>query len=210
MLIFFYSMVDLGFAQPSPLSQHQTGTHNRQNQQTPNQTVQMTDIHDIKPPIPPRFNPIILYGALAGITLVIGILLLWYVWKKRKKKFIQQELVRLSPEEVAFQSLDDIMDIEFQEGKLFYFKLSAILRQYIEGRFGFNALEMTTEELLPKIEELNIPRELKQGVKELCKSADTIKFAGLPAIQSKMQEDWNFVRKFVIQTTEKKETPSVN
>ena len=87
------------------------------------------------------------------------------------------------------------------DGKEFHFRLSAILRTYIQGRYGINAPEMTTEEFVPRIADLGIPRELRKCLKSLCRTSDPVKFAGVHAVESEMRKDLMFVRNFVRQTT---------
>jgi hypothetical protein len=164
-------------------------------------TVQMTDIHDIKPPEKIGVNFTLLYYVL-GTILMLALLAILFIWfRKRKKKIKEKEIVVLPPDEAAFASLDELTEVERIDGKTFYFRLSAILRTYIYERYGINAPEMTTEEFLPHIEKLELPGELKKGVRALCHSADPVKFAGLSAVQTVMENDLNFVRNFVKQTT---------
>ncbi len=59
---------------------------------------------------------------------------------------------------------------------------------------------MTTEELLPAIPALPIDRELASGLKDLLRSTDPVKFAGVPVTQEKMREDMTFARHFVEST----------
>ena len=92
------------------------------------------------------------------------------------------------------------MDVENMDGKAFYFSLSNILRAYIQARYTINALEMTTEELLPKIDVLDLNKEMHQELKALLRSTDPVKFAGVPAAVSKMREHLYFVRNFIVQT----------
>lgn len=60
--------------------------------------------------------------------------------------------------------------------KEYYTKLTNTLRQYIEERFGFNAMEMTSSEI---IESLNVTgdRTMIDELKELFQTADLVKFA---------------------------------
>ena len=88
------------------------------------------------------------------------------------------------------------------DSKQFYFDLSAILRRYIERRYEIPASEMTTEELLPRVNRLPLKAELAQLLKAFCRGADPIKFAGVCAEQNRMAQDLSFARDFVRQTTE--------
>jgi hypothetical protein len=163
---------------------------------------QMTDIHDIRPPVPvgidaPWLVPVLL--TLAGAALLAA---LFFWWRRhRKKRTIETIVPELPPEMIAKQALDGIGDVRGQDGKAFYFRLSAILRRYIFGRFGVGAPEMTTEEFLPCIDRLAIDRELARQLKQLCRAMDPVKFAGKRVDEKQMEQDLFFVRGFVRQTT---------
>ena len=88
------------------------------------------------------------------------------------------------------------------DGKTFYFRLSAIVRQYVSGRFGVGAVEMTTEEFLPCIDRLNTEGDLARRLKQLCRAMDPVKFGGAVAMEKQMEEDLLFAREFVRKTTQ--------
>ncbi len=162
----------------------------------------MTDIHDIRPPVPMGVDaawlmPVLL--TLAGVFILAA--LIWWWRHHRKKRTIETIVPELPPEMVAMQALDAISDVRGQEGKAFYFRLSAILRQYIFGRFGVGAPEMTTEEFLPCINRLPLDRELSRQLKDLCRAMEPVKFAGGTTVEKQMEADFFFVRAFVRQTT---------
>jgi hypothetical protein len=163
--------------------------------------VPMTDIHDIKPlEILVADWSLLLY--ILGAVLILAVIgTAIYYWKKTRNRKRTPVEVPVLPHEAALRSLDAFADVENMDGKVFYFSLSSILRTYIQARYGINALEMTTEELLPKIDILGLSREMHQELKNLIRSTDPVKFAGVPASVSKMREHLYFVRNFVTQTT---------
>ena len=66
------------------------------------------------------------------------------------------------------------------EGAVAY-ELSAILRRYLEARFGFRAWRMTTGEVLRALPpELSSLRAVEQSVREVLEASDLVKFAGEP------------------------------
>jgi len=160
----------------------------------------MTDIHDIKP------LEILATDWLSWLLYLLGAALttaaIWAAisyWKRfRNRKPVSVEVTVL-PHEAALKLLDGLTDVENMDGKAFYFSLSNILRSYIQARYGINALEMTTEELLPKIDLLDLGREMHQELKTLIRSADPVKFAGVPARVSKMRQHLDFVKNFIYQ-----------
>ncbi len=162
----------------------------------------MTDIHDIQPPVSvgidaPWLVPVLLALAAAAI-LAAG----WWFWKKQKKdRAIETIVPELPPEMTAMQALDEIADVRRLDGKTFYFRLSAILRQYVFGRFAVGAPEMTTEEFMPCIDRLNMDKDLAQRLKGLCRAMDPVKFGSETAVEKQMETDLLFAREFVRKTT---------
>lgn len=161
----------------------------------------MTDIHDIQPLVPVGMDRIwIIYGlTAAGIGLLTIALFLY--WKKRNGKQTTIPAAPLiPPHEAALEALAEISDTKQMDGRRFYFRLSFILRQYIHGRYGVGAPEMTTEEFLPRIDRLDLSDTLQKELKTLCRSSDPIKFAGRPAEEGRMEKDLFFARTFVEKT----------
>lgn len=161
----------------------------------------MTNIHDIKPPEPAGFDPSILWYVLAAVAALAIIGLLIFLWKRRTRRIKLKTTPSLLPEEAALLALDELLDVENINGKDFYFRLSSILRHYINDRYEINAPEMTTEELLPKVDRLGIDKTLVQSLRELFHASDPVKFAGVHSVASRMENDLAFGRKFVKETT---------
>jgi len=164
--------------------------------------IEMSDIHDIKPPEKIGYDLKWLYYLLSGILIAVLLMGIFFFFKYRKKKITEKQMIMLSPDELALKLLDELPDTDNIEGKRFYFNLSAILRNYIQGRYKINAPEMTTEELIPKIDTFGLDRELNQQLRALLHSADPVKFAGVPTVQNKMRNDLLFVIDFVKKTRE--------
>jgi hypothetical protein len=168
----------------------------------PNAPAPMLDIHDIQPPVSvgidaPWLVPVLL-GLAAAAILAAG----WWFWKKHKKdRSIETIVPELPPEMTAMQALGEIADVRRLDGKAFYFRLSAILRQYVFGRFAVGAPEMTTEEFIPCINRLNMDKSLAQRLKGLCRTMDPVKFGSETAVEKQMETDLMFAREFVKKTT---------
>ena len=71
-------------------------------------------------------------------------------------------------------------DAEAQQ--LYFSQLTDILRTYLHERFGFNAMEMTTREIIEQLQKIN-DREALLELKNVLQTADLVKFARLsPAL----------------------------
>jgi len=160
----------------------------------------MTDIHDIKPLESPGVSPMPFLYVLASLSLIALLAVLFIVWNRRRNRQAGDEAVIVPPEEIAFAALDDLAGARLTD-RVFYYRLSAILRGYMAGRHGINALEMTSEQLIPQIEHMAIDREHQQALRDLIRSTDPIKFAGFPATEEKTGSDLGFVRQYVQLTT---------
>jgi hypothetical protein len=172
---------------------------------------QMTDIHDIKALEDVEARPVWILWLL-GILVVAGLLawLLRYLIKGRKKDAAPTLVPQRPPEETAMGLLNELSDVRLFEGRLFYFRLLAILRRYIFERFGLGAPEMTTEEFLPEIKRIDLAEDLAGRLRELCRFSDPIKFAGRSATEKAMQAHLDFAREFVTRTTPPPEAESAS
>jgi hypothetical protein len=170
----------------------------------------MTDIHDIKPALAMGHDLRWLYWALATLVLLALAALVWRQWRKRTRPAATDRTTPppLPPDTEALKQLDALAADGGLDPKQLYFRLSAIVRRYIERRFSIPAAEMTTEELLPRMDRLPVAPELAQTLKSFCRAADPIKFAGAPADTNRLAHDLAFARDFVHRTSVPEEPAS--
>jgi len=162
----------------------------------------MTDIHDIKPALTVGHDLRWVFWALAVLAFLVLAALAWRRWKKRTRPAATQSAPPPRPPDAeALQLLDALAAEGNLDPKQFYFRLSAVVRRYIERRFNFPAAEMTTEELLPRVDRLPMTPELVQTLKAFCRAADPVKFAGAPAEPGRMARDLAFARDLVHRTS---------
>lgn len=167
----------------------------------------MTDIHDIKPlevfgldPAVASMVVCVLLAVLAAVT-VIGFL----AWWSRRRRAAVTVLPELSPDERALDALRRLKASGLLPERILYFRLTALFREYLRGRFDINAPEMTTEELLPLYGKLELDSELHGAGREFLGSSDLVKYAGVPADAEKIARHVGFVETFVYRTTPAKE-----
>ena len=86
---------------------------------------------------------------------------------------------KVLPHQRAMQEIEQIKAdkmVMSDDQKAYYTKLTDTLRKYIEERFGFNAMEMTSTEIIMKLQETG-DRKMIDELRELFMTADLVKFA---------------------------------
>lgn len=162
----------------------------------------LTDIHDILPPVAVGIHLAWVTPLLLALTAAVILAAAFWLWKKRRTgRQIETIVPELPPEMTAMRALDAIGDVGRFDPRTFYFRLSAILRQYISGRFALRAPEMTTEEFLPCIDELVVDRTLARQLQLLMRAMDPVKFGAETTAQHQLAADLRFAREFVAKTT---------
>ena len=191
----------LGAAAVQPVASNSAAPPPNQGQPQ-EQSPEMTDIHDIKPPLPVALVRNWIFYAIAAVLLLCLAAIGWWLWRKKKNDdHIETAAAPLPPEVTARRMLGQLTDIHHIGGREFYFRLSLIIRRYIYERYAVGAPEMTSEEFLPRIDGLSLEHELQIQLKELIHRSDPIKFAGVSAMERQMQDDLDFAYRFVDQTT---------
>ena len=86
---------------------------------------------------------------------------------------------RIAPHKLAMQKIEQIREdklVQSEDSKEYYTQLTEALRQYISERFGFNAMEMTSTEIIEHLEKDNDQEALAE-LRQLFQTADLVKFA---------------------------------
>lgn len=86
---------------------------------------------------------------------------------------------KLPPHQVALQEIDRIKEEKSwqrDDPKLYYTELTDALRSYMEERFGFNAKEMTSDEIIERLNE-QPDKEWINELRALFSMSDLVKFA---------------------------------
>ncbi|MFQ5965143.1 MAG: hypothetical protein ACE5KZ_12790 [Candidatus Scalinduaceae bacterium] len=169
-----------------------------------------SDIRDIRPPVVLQKNYSRLYIVIAIVFGVLGIVgtIIMYFYNRRHKK-IDFVPLPLSAHEIAYNELDSLRAlnlISIVQIKEYYYRLSNIVRHYIENRFRLMAPERTTEEFLT---EMAITDKLEVKHKELISNflehCDLVKFAGYGPDSQEIENAYNSAKKLVDETREVKE-----
>lgn len=86
---------------------------------------------------------------------------------------------KLPPHKEAMKLIEEIKankNIQREDPKLYYTELTDVIRTYIAERFGFNAMEMTSAEIIEQLLQVKDKDSLKD-LKYLFETADLVKFA---------------------------------
>ena len=86
---------------------------------------------------------------------------------------------RLLPHQKAMKEIEQIKAnkmVSSENSKEYYTKLTDTLRKYIEERYGFNAMEMTSSEIIEKLMASQDQKALDE-LRQLFTTADLVKFA---------------------------------
>ena len=106
------------------------------------------------------------------------------------------------PWEIALESLQRLKTRKLWEQGLekdYFTELTDILREYLYGRFGINAMEMTTRQIMDKIYESDL-RDKRDYVKQILNVADFVKFAKVRPLPADSIAAYDNAVKFVEET----------
>ena len=151
-------------------------------------TISVDTTQAFRPLMPPIEHPVTMkemFPWLLGLLILVIVgLAVWYFVKNRKPKLDENgEPVKgpsMPPYDKAIGDLESLKQQKlWQAGKLkeYYSGLTDIAREYIEGQFQVNAVEMTTDDILREVRDLHFDEALYGKLKSTMELADLVKFA---------------------------------
>jgi hypothetical protein len=170
-------------------------------------------IKDLVPPMGiPGWDRQWLWIVAAGIGIVaLGSAGVWIYRRYRNGEIIAQA-IKLPAHEIAYRQIDQLLaDSLIEKGQIkdFYFRISDILRRYIENRFTLRAPERTTEEFLFELRQSSVLADShKRLLKDFLSQCDLVKFAKFLPATDEAQKTVEVSRHFIDETklVEKEET----
>ena len=133
---------------------------------------------------------------LSLLFIALLALALWlYLRLKANKPIITSIRIikKVLPHQKAMKAIDEIKAEHMtasEDQKEYYTRLTDTLRQYIRERFGFNAMEMTTSEIIFHLQESGDSTMIAE-LKDLFETADLVKFAKYSTLMG--ENDMNLV-----------------
>jgi len=151
--------------------------------------MQVFDIKGVQQP------PFVLsdYWIETCLFLLFYALVLLFIWLYLRKKFPNLKGEKLALENLLPAHVVAIMELDrlkaeknwkFGKNKKYYTELTEIIRKYIERRFQFNALEMTTDEILTLFKRDKSTQSVYQNLSQILQIADLVKFAKIEPLES--------------------------
>lgn len=169
-------------------------------------------MYDIKKPIdyPVTLQEILfwIFVIIIGISLVIAAIILYRRWKNKQPLFGRAK-PKIPPHIIAFKELSTLRTEKlWQQGKvkLYYTRITDIIRKYIEGRFSIPAMEKTSDEILADIKKNKIDEMYSfDKLREMFYTSDLAKFAKYQPSPDENEESFKTAFEFVTSTQPKEE-----
>lgn len=140
-------------------------------------------------------------------VLALGAALFWYL-RRPKPVMMVPAVAAAPPWETARAELDRLSARGYHlrgEPRLFAIELSEILRRYLEGRYGFVALEQTTSEIKLSLKHIELSEPQRQGLLATLGSCDLAKYAKFNWPAPELMRSLTGARAFVDATTPRAE-----
>lgn len=140
------------------------------------------------------------------IIAVIVLLVLGYFTFRRltsNKGEKAEKIIVIPPYERAINELETLRaDKLCEQGreKEYYTRLTDILRQYLNGRFGINAMEMTSTQIRHTLQANEETRLSKRNMERVLEIADFVKFAKVRPLPDDNTQAFNSAMQFVEDT----------
>jgi len=142
----------------------------------------MQNYHDVKDILDVEVKPNYwLYVAIAASAIVL-IILIWLMVKDSKKKKVElpKPAYKGTPLEHALQQIKELEGEDLpakQQVKLFYTRLSEILRNYFNDRFNVHSSHATSDELMVLLSVYLQDEKYRTEFYQLLRLSDAVKFA---------------------------------
>jgi len=138
-------------------------------------------VAEIKPilEVPYTFSEFVPYLVALLFALLFGFIL-YRIRSSKLQVQVEQPEIIIPAHEIANTKLFKLKEEKlWQQGKIkeYHSQVTHIVREYLENRFGVNALEYTTEETIAALKTKDFDDSYKNKLREILQRADLVKFA---------------------------------
>lgn len=140
---------------------------------------------------------------LAGLLLVIASICAYLILTKKVEVPLLPKKKPVPPYRLAMLRLAALKEENlWQSGheKEYYTRLIDILRDYLQGRFGINAMEMTSRQITQRLQQNEATRMSNDRMKRILEIADMVKFAMVRPLPDDNVRAFNEATRFVEET----------
>ena len=177
----------------------------------------LTTIHDYADVVDPSrrlvdYLPDFLADYGVWILALLAVLAICYFLARRymrREVIAEKKAVVIPPYELAMQELEALKSdhlCEQGQEKEFYTRLTDILRRYLQGRFGINAMEMTTTQIRSILAQSEETRLTRRNMEQVLETADFVKFAKVRPLPDDNTRSFRSAQQFVEDTRPRPQT----
>ena len=135
---------------------------------------------------------------LAGLVLLI----IYIVRRLRKKTNIEEEEVKPQIPAIvtAREKMEQLKESNlWQSGKYkdYYTDLTGIAREYLEGQFNIDAIEMTSDEILDEVRKIQLDNLIFSKLQNTLITSDLVKFAKATPSPAENENAFNDINSFI-------------
>lgn len=137
---------------------------------------------------------------LIAVVIIAAFVYVYMKWLRHGKIPLMPVKKPIPPYELAISRLNELQDEQlWQKGaeKEYYTRLTDILRGYLAGRFGINAMEMTSHQISEALKDNEDISEYSLLVNKVLNEADFVKFAKAKPLADENQRAFSNTRQFV-------------
>lgn len=143
------------------------------------------------------------YWWIILLAVVVGLGCWWYLSRRKKNKPLVPKPVKIiDPAEEALSALKNLKERKLWEKgmeKEYFTDLTEILRRYLVRRFGINAMEMTSREIIQALVDSEA-KNSREFVRKVLDMADFVKFAKVRPLPADNVTAYNNAYDFVTET----------
>lgn len=149
-----------------------------------------------------------LFWTLLAVVLAAAGVWAFMMLRQRKQIIEEQKAAPVPPYDLAKSRLNSLRSRKLAENgheKQYYTELTDILRQYLQGRFGINAMEMTSTQIVRALRSNPETRMTADEMRAVLSIADFVKFAKVRPMPDDNAKAFAKAESFVEQTKPKPE-----
>ena len=143
------------------------------------------------------------YWLLLAVVIVIAAIVAYLMVKKDVPLPLMPKKKIIPPYDLAKMELAALKEAKLCEKSMekeYYTRLTDILRVYVDSRFGINAMEMTSSQIISALNNNAETKEPNKFMKQILEIADFVKFAKVRPLPEDNIKAFNWASQFVEDT----------